>query len=425
MKKGILIAVCVLFASVASSYAQAFFPTEKIAFYDQLSTYLNSSSSKHDREKSAVVMQAFRGVWDSYYDDQEANMVMRLCELLHDRTGGKAYANIFNYIEVVQQIPTAGLTHKDVNNWLCYTEAKTQNSLNGVDKYLASCHDIFVDKVLSAKGNSKWTLRDALWGFPSKERFELTVDGTLALVSQKDESLLKSTKGVYYLDGNRKVAQAVTEISHDIRTPLTAINSYLDLMKDEENEALKQEYLERIKSRTLSLSDLADELFKYSTSTDPTRYPVQSEEVSSEPIDICRTLEECILSFYAAFKGKGIEPEIELPDEPLYVLCDKKSANRIFENIISNAIKYANDSLCVRLNSDGTAVFSNPAPDLTPVSAAKLFDRYFTVKEGSNSTGLGFSIAKELIVRNGGTIESELIDGVLSIKVHFKMQETT
>ncbi len=228
-----------------------------------------------------------------------------------------------------------------------------------------------------------------------------------------------------YLDGNRKVAQAVTEISHDIRTPLTAINSYLDLMKDEENEALKQEYLERIKSRTLSLSDLADELFKYSTSTDPTRYPVQSEEASSEPIDICRTLEECILSFYAAFKGKGIEPEIELPDEPVYVLCDKKSANRIFENIISNAIKYANDSLCVRLNSDGTAVFSNPAPDLTPVSAAKLFDRYFTVKEGSNSTGLGFSIAKELIVRNGGTIESELIDGVLSIKVHFKMQETT
>ena len=227
-----------------------------------------------------------------------------------------------------------------------------------------------------------------------------------------------------YLDGNRKVSQAVTEISHDIRTPLTAINSYLDLMKDEENEALKQEYLERIKSRTLSLSDLADELFKYSTSTDPTRYPIQSEDVSSEPIDICRALEECILSFYAAFTGKGIEPEIDLPDEPVFVLCDKKSANRIFENIISNALKYANDSLKVKLNMDGTAVFSNPAPDLTPVSAAKLFDRYFTVKEGSNSTGLGFSIAKELIVRNGGTIESELIDGVLSIIVQFKMQET-
>ena len=80
-----------------------------------------------------------------------------------------------------------------------------------------------------------------------------------------------------YLDGNRKVAQAVTEISHDIRTPLTAINSYLDLMKDETDEELKNQYLERIKNRTLSLSDLADELFKYSTSTDPARYPVKTE----------------------------------------------------------------------------------------------------------------------------------------------------
>ena len=130
-------------------------------------------------------------------------MVMRLCELLHARTGGKAYANIFNYIEVLQKIPTAGLTHKDVNNWQCYTDTKTQKSLNGVDKYLASCRSIFVDKVLSAKGNSQWTLRDALWSFPSKEKFELSIDGTLALVSQKDESVLKNTKGVYYLDDNR------------------------------------------------------------------------------------------------------------------------------------------------------------------------------------------------------------------------------
>ena len=226
-----------------------------------------------------------------------------------------------------------------------------------------------------------------------------------------------------YLDGNRKVTQAVTEISHDIRTPLTAINSYLDLMKDETDEDLKAQYLERIKSRTLSLSDLADELFKYSTSADASKYQVLSEEVSSEPIDICRTLEECMLSFYAAFKKKGVEPEIEIPEEPVYVICDRKSANRIFENIISNAIKYADESLTVKLAPDGCATFSNPAPGLTPVSAAKLFDRYYTVNEGSASTGLGFSIARELIDRNGGSIESSLAEGILSIIVHFKMPE--
>ena len=224
-----------------------------------------------------------------------------------------------------------------------------------------------------------------------------------------------------YVEGNRKVAQAVTEISHDIRTPLTAINSYLDLMEDETDEELKAQYLERIKSRTLSLSELADELFKYSTSTDPSRYPVEDLTSPSEPIDICRVLEECILSFYAAFKGKEIEPEIELPEEPVYVLCDRKSANRIFENIISNAIKYADDSLDVKLDREGSVIFSNPAPELTPVSAAKLFDRYYTVNEGSQSTGLGFAIAKELIDRNGGSIESSLKDGILSIIVRFKI----
>lgn len=226
-----------------------------------------------------------------------------------------------------------------------------------------------------------------------------------------------------YLDGNRKVAEAVTGISHDIRTPLTAINSYLDLMADEKDEELKVQYLERIKSRTLSLSDLADELFKYSTSTDPERYPVQTENIASEPIDICRVLEECILSFYAGFKKRGIEPDIEIPDEPVFVLCDKKSANRIFENIIGNAIKYANNDLKVKLDPKGQVIFSNPAPDLTPVSAAKLFDRYFTVNEGHASTGLGFSIAKELITRNNGTIEADLKDGILMITVSFNLKE--
>jgi len=203
MKRGILIIVLSFLMGVSSLCAPAFFPTEKGAFFDQLSAYLTSSTSKQDREEAAVILQGFKGAWDRYYDDQEANTVMRLCELYHAKSGGKAYANIFNFVEVLSRIPTANLSHKDVNNWLVFTDTKSQKSMNGIDKYLVSCRDIFVDKVLSAKGNSKWSVRDALWGFPSKERFELTVDGTLVLASQKDESVIKQTKGVYYLDDNR------------------------------------------------------------------------------------------------------------------------------------------------------------------------------------------------------------------------------
>ena len=203
MKKGIFLAVLFFLIGVGSAWAQAFFPTEKNAFYDQLSAYLNKSTSKEERDEAAKIMQDFRGVWDSYYSDQEANTVMDLCNLFHAKSGSRAYANIFNFVEVVQKIPTAGFTHKDVGNWLSLTEAKAKKSMNGMDKYLSSCQSIFVDHVLSAKGNSKWFLRDALLGFPSKEEFQLTVDGTLVLASQKDESASQQTQGVFYLANNR------------------------------------------------------------------------------------------------------------------------------------------------------------------------------------------------------------------------------
>ena len=203
MKRNIFVTVLLLFLGLGCACAQDFFPTEKDAFYNQLATYLGSSTSKQDREEAAVIMQGFQGVWESYYSNAEANTIIQLCERLHSKSGSKAYANIFHFVEVLQRIPTANLSHKDVNNWIVYTDAKVQKSMNGVDKYLVSCRDLFVDKVLSAKGNSKWLLRDALWGFPSSEHFELTIDGTLVLASQKDESVLKDTKGVFYQEDNR------------------------------------------------------------------------------------------------------------------------------------------------------------------------------------------------------------------------------
>ena len=202
MKRNIFVTVLLLFLGLGCACAQGFFPTEKDAFYNQLATYLGSSTSKQDREEAATIMQGFQGVWESYYSNAEANTIIQLCERLHSKSGSKAYANIFHFVEVLQRIPTANFSHKDVNNWIVYTDAKVQKSMNGVDKYLVSCRDLFVDKVLSAKGNSKWLLRDALWGFPSNEHFELTIDGTLVLASQKDESVLKDTKGIYYQEDN-------------------------------------------------------------------------------------------------------------------------------------------------------------------------------------------------------------------------------
>lgn len=204
MKKQFVIIIFLSVFGVGQVWAQkAFFSTEKSEFFTQLSSYLGSSSSKQDRDEATTVLKNFEGVLNSYYSDTEINTIIRLCNLFYAKGGGKAYAEIFHFVEVLQRIPTAGLSHRDVGNWLNYTDLKANQSMTGMDKYLASCQSLFVDNILSAKGNSRWLLRDALWSFPSSDKFELVVDGTLVLASQKDESVISHTQGVFYLEDNR------------------------------------------------------------------------------------------------------------------------------------------------------------------------------------------------------------------------------
>ena len=113
MKKGILFIVFCLFLGVTSVWAQDFFPTDKTAFVGALSNYLNSSTSKQEREEAAVIMKSFDGVWNSYYSDSEANTIIGLCNRFHAKSGSRGYANIFNFVEAFPLISTSlGLSEK-------------------------------------------------------------------------------------------------------------------------------------------------------------------------------------------------------------------------------------------------------------------------------------------------------------------------
>ena len=221
---------------------------------------------------------------------------------------------------------------------------------------------------------------------------------------------------VRFEGGNQTVKNAVTGISHDLRTPLTAIKSYLEMIEDESDEETKKEYLARIRNRTDALTDLTEELFKYTTSSDK---GIVTSDIVIEDTDIRRVLEECLISFYGSFTKKGIEPKISMPEAPVLAKCSRKDANRIFENMIGNALKYSEGNLTIVLTSDATVTFENPAPSLTPLTVSKLFDKYYTVNDAEGSTGLGFSIAKELIERNGGSIDATLTGADLKIELKF------
>lgn len=211
-----------------------------------------------------------------------------------------------------------------------------------------------------------------------------------------------------YQQGDKELKEAVVNISHDLRTPLTAISGYLQLLQGQDLPPDTRRYLEQIGGRTQAMKRLTEELFRYSV--------VMSEEnLAGEPVDLRRAVEEALLSFYGALEGRGIEPQVRLPETPVIRQLDPAAVNRVLGNILTNALKYSAGDLEVTLEESGRLTFSNAAPGLDPVAAGRLFDRFYTVEAARNSTGLGLSIAKELTQRMGGEMGAELHGGRLTV----------
>jgi hypothetical protein len=119
-------------------------------------------------------------------------------------------------------------------------------------------------------------------------------------------------------------------------------------------------------------------------------------------------------------REKGIEPEIRLPEGHVWKELDKAAVNRVFSNIIGNALKYSDGDLSVDMDDQGRMTFTNVASSLNVVAVGRMFDRFFTVEAARNSTGLGLSIAKVLTERMGGSISAEYRDNRVWIRLAFR-----
>lgn len=214
-----------------------------------------------------------------------------------------------------------------------------------------------------------------------------------------------------FQQGDQELKDAVTNISHDLRTPLTAICGYLDLLEQEEKSSTVARYLGMIENRTEAMRQLTEELFRYSVL-------LSAPDDSREPLALNRVLEESIASFYGALHGRGITPMLSIPEHPVQRTLNRSALLRIFGNILSNALKYSDGDLTVTMDG-GVIVFSNAAASLSPVQAGRLFDRFYTVETARDATGLGLSIAKLLTERMGGRISADYADGRLSVTVQF------
>lgn len=213
--------------------------------------------------------------------------------------------------------------------------------------------------------------------------------------------------------GDMELKNAVTNISHDLRTPLTAICGYLDLLEQEPQSEKSGRYLAVLRERTDAMRELTEELFRYSVIAGTV------EELHVEPVCLNDILEQSLAGAYGMLSGHGILPDIEMPEQSILRQLDKQALRRIFDNIISNAAKYSDGDLTIRLSPNGTVWFENTAKDLDTVQTAHLFDRFFTVNTARGGTGLGLSIAKLLTEKMGGSIMAEYRKGKVSICVLF------
>lgn len=223
-------------------------------------------------------------------------------------------------------------------------------------------------------------------------------------------SILRSER-IRYEQGDAELKTAITNISHDLRTPLTAICGYLEMMRKEQTSQKISDYLNILSERADAMKQLTEELFKYSI--------VISDDVSAqtEEVIVNEALEECIIGYYAALSEKGIEPVICITEKRIVRQLNRANLLRVYSNLIGNALKYSDGDLQITLDDKGTVIFSNTASVLSGADVGRLFDRFYTVESAGSSTGLGLSIARTLIERMNGTISAEYNSGKLEISV--------
>lgn len=218
-----------------------------------------------------------------------------------------------------------------------------------------------------------------------------------------------------------ELKQAIANMSHDLRTPLTSIMGYIQLIDDEHmTYQEKKEYIDIVKRRAESLQTLIASFYDLSR--------LESKEYAFEikSLRLDNIIYDLIASYYREFTEKGIEPKIDVDEKSKAVIADENAVKRIFSNLIQNAIKYAEGPIEILLKEqDGyiLTTFTNIETNLSQGDVKRIFDRFFTGDRtrSGKSTGLGLAITKELVEQMGHQISAEKENNKLSIIIKWKL----
>ena len=246
--------------------------------------------------------------------------------------------------------------------------------------------------------------------------------GCVAELTDELNTLIEQTAALRkeIADNESHLKDTIINLSHDIRTPLTSMDGYFQLLLKSDDPEERQQYAAVISDRLSSLKEMLDELFTYAKLTN------KAYEVELSPCAVNEILLSVLFSFYKDIKQRGIEPLVNVPEQDIFIQGNEPALRRIFQNILKNCIEHGNNQLSVRLINSADMVqiyFENDYQTQEPIVANKVFDRFYKADgaRSKTSTGLGLSIAKELVERLHGSIIGNVKNDIFTITITFQL----
>ena len=280
--------------------------------------------------------------------------------------------------------------------------------------YILLCKEIQSITDQLRKSNTVKTNSKILLLSSNKRTKDLTLEINKALeAKQKTE--------VEYKKIDLELKQAISNVSHDLRTPLTSIMGYIQLMEDDSlSQDEKKQYIDIIKRRTKSLQNLICSFY------DLSRLEGKEYRLELKSLNLYNIICDMMASFYNDFLSKGIEPIVNIDEKVSLVIADESAVRRIISNLVQNMLKYGENFIAIFLKEEEDHIimtFTNDASYLSEDDVKNLFQRFFTRDRtrSGKSTGLGLAITKQLVEQMGHEIFAELLEDKLSIIIKWKI----
>lgn len=221
-----------------------------------------------------------------------------------------------------------------------------------------------------------------------------------------------------YQKKEQMIADIYTNLSHDIRTPLTSLDGYFQLLEETQEENDRKRYIQIIQERIESLKEMLEELFTY------TKLQNGTYELKLEPQNVGQILKETVFSYYDDWAEQGISPQFEITEEPVWIRGNKQALRRTIQNIIKNGLDHGNKEIRIQLSRNEKQmelVFQNKIEPGEQIDISRVFERFYKADKArsKSSTGLGLSTAKGFVEKMHGEIAAEIKEDWFCIKISF------